>query len=67
MAYHLGPTIRKADNFDYTETAVYYPLGAEALAQRLADSLCVDTKPLPGGTNRRRLVVIVGPATVSGC
>ncbi|MGZ8694950.1 MAG: LytR C-terminal domain-containing protein, partial [Gaiellaceae bacterium] len=66
LAYHLGP-VRKADNFDYTETAVYYPPGAEALAQRLGDSLCVDAKPLPGGKDRRRLVVVAGPASVSNC
>jgi hypothetical protein len=66
LAYHLGP-IRKADNFKYTTTAVYYPEHAEALAQRLADSLCVDAKPLPGGKDRRRLVVIVGPPRVSNC
>jgi hypothetical protein len=67
LAYHLSPSIRKADNFDYKTTAVYYPPHAEDIAKRLADSLCVDTKPLPGGTDRRRLVVIVGPATVSNC
>jgi hypothetical protein len=66
LAYHLGP-VKKADNFEYTETAVYYPPGAEALATRLGESLCVKAKPLPGGKDRRRLVVIVGPATVSGC
>src|SRR4051794_9818617 len=66
LAYHLGP-VRKADNFDYRATAVYCPPQAEELAKRLADSLCVGTKPLPGGTDRRRLVVIVGPASVSNC
>ncbi len=67
LAYHLSPKIRKADNFEYSETAVYYPPHADALAKRLADSLCVGTKPLPGGKDRRRLVVIVGPARVSNC
>jgi hypothetical protein len=66
MAYHLGP-VRKADNFEYKETAVYYPPRAEAIAKRLATSLCVGTKPLPGGKDRRRLVVIVGPPAVSDC
>src|SRR4051812_38530712 len=67
FAYHLSPKIRKADNFDYKTTAVYYPPHAEDIARRLADSLCVDTKPLPGGTDRRRLVVIVGQAQLSSC
>ena len=53
--------VRPADRFDYPETAVYYPPGAERLADRLADELCVTAKPLPGGENRRRLVVVVGP------
>jgi LytR cell envelope-related transcriptional attenuator/helix-turn-helix protein len=66
LAYQLGP-IRRADTFKYEETAVYYPRHAQALADRLAKSLCVGTKPLPGGKDRRRLVVIVGPPSVGGC
>ena len=68
LAYHLGP-VRKADNFDYPETAVYFNEAphAQELARRLADSLCVDAKPLPGGKDPRHLVVIVGRPTVSNC
>ncbi|MFN2471199.1 MAG: LytR C-terminal domain-containing protein [Gaiellaceae bacterium] len=63
LAYNLGH-VRKAGRFDYPETAVYYPPGAQALAKRLAAKLCVPTKPLPGGKRKNRLVVIVGPPTV---
>ena len=61
----LGYTVndvRRATRFDYPETAVYYPPAAGQLADRLARQLCVPTKPLPAGKDKRRLVVIVGPA-----
>lgn len=67
LGYGLRHVQRVPGQFSYRETSVYYPLHAEAIAARLAKSLCVDTKPLPHGTDRRRLVVIVGPATVGGC
>jgi transcriptional regulator with XRE-family HTH domain len=55
--------VTKANRFDYRETAVYFEPGGSALAQRLATQMgCGKTSPLPGGTNPRRLVVIVGPA-----
>lgn len=55
--------VTKANRFDYRETAVYYEPHGEALAQRLAAQIgCGTPKPLPGGSNPRRLVVIVGPA-----
>jgi LytR cell envelope-related transcriptional attenuator/helix-turn-helix protein len=66
LAYQLGH-IGRARRFDYQETAVYYPPRAEELAERLARSLCVGTNPLPGGNDRHRLVVIVGPPSVGGC
>jgi hypothetical protein len=65
LAYQLGP-IRPADNFDYKDTAVYYEPQAEGVAKRLAESLCVGTKPLPSERGKR-VVVIVGPATLSDC
>jgi hypothetical protein len=61
MAYRIE-RVTRATRFDYTRTAVYFPPGAEALGQRLAGQLGVQALPLPGGTNARRLVVIVGPA-----
>jgi hypothetical protein len=67
LGYGLRHVRRIPGRFSYRDTSVYYPLHAEAIAARLAKSLCVGTKPLPHGTDRRRLVVIVGPATVGGC
>jgi transcriptional regulator with XRE-family HTH domain len=55
---HVG----RADRFDYPVTAVYYERGGHANAIRLARELGVAAKPLPGGENPRRLVVVVGPA-----
>lgn len=60
LAYTVK-SVRRADRFDYPETAVYFEPGGAALARRLAAQLGVTTKPLPGGTNPRRLVVVVGP------
>jgi transcriptional regulator with XRE-family HTH domain len=60
LAYTVR-SVRRADRFDYPETAVYFEPGGAALAERLADQLDVTTKPLPGGKNPRRLVVVVGP------
>lgn len=53
--------VRRADRFDYPQSAVYYASGGRAIAVRLARQLGVVTRPLPGGTNPHRLVVIVGP------
>lgn len=60
LAYHIEH-VGKADRFDYTQTAVYYPPGGDLYAIRLARQLGVVAKPLPGGRNPRRLVVVVGP------
>ena len=60
----LGYQVRRvsrADRFDYPRTAVYFEPGGQELAARLARELGVIAKPLPGGKNARRLVVIVGP------
>ena len=60
MAYtidHVG----RADRFDYQETAVYFEPGGLDVAVRLARQLGVRTRPLPGGTDPRHLLVIVGP------
>lgn len=65
LSYSIAK-VRRADRFDYAETAVYYPPGAAAIAQRLARQLDAPTRPLPGGTDAHRLVVIVGPKTAAG-
>jgi transcriptional regulator with XRE-family HTH domain len=61
MAYQIK-RVARANRFDYPETAVYFPPGAEGIGRRLATQLGVEARPLPGGQNRRRLVVIAGPA-----
>jgi transcriptional regulator with XRE-family HTH domain len=58
--------VRKATSFNYPQTEVYYPPGAEAIALRLAKQLGVPVQPLPGGNDVRRLVVIVGPRKLTG-
>ncbi len=60
LAYTIK-RVSKADRFDYPQTAVYYEQGGRLIAIRLARQLGVVAKPLPGGSNARRLVVIVGP------
>jgi transcriptional regulator with XRE-family HTH domain len=60
LAYTVR-SVRRADRFDYPETAVYFEPGGGAVAERLADQLGVAAKPLPGGKNPRRLAVVVGP------
>lgn len=60
----LAYTVKKvgrADRFDYPQSAVYYSPGGRLIAVRLARQLGFVTRPLPGGTNAKRLVVIVGP------
>jgi LytR cell envelope-related transcriptional attenuator len=59
LAYHIG-NVEDAKKQNYERTLVYYPPGAQAIAQRLADELGVGTAALPAGDNPLRLVVIVG-------
>jgi transcriptional regulator with XRE-family HTH domain len=59
---HVG----KASSFSYPQTQVYYPPGGQAIGVRLAKELDVPAQPLPGGTDTRRLVVIVGPEKAVG-
>jgi hypothetical protein len=61
LAYRIQ-RVTRADRFDYKETAVYFHPGGERLAERLATQLHVQARPLPGGGNPSRLVVVVGPA-----
>jgi LytR cell envelope-related transcriptional attenuator len=61
LAYRIE-RVTRADRFDYTQTAVYFHPGGERLAERLAQQLGVQARPLPGGGDPTRLVVVVGPA-----
>jgi transcriptional regulator with XRE-family HTH domain len=65
MAYQIK-RVSRAGRFDYPETAVYFPPGAEGIGSRLAHQLGVSARPLPAGRNTRRLVVIVGPRRALG-
>ena len=60
LAYTIAH-VGRADRFDYQQTAVYYERGGRDNAIRLARELGVVTKPLPGGGDPKRLVVVVGP------
>jgi transcriptional regulator with XRE-family HTH domain len=60
LAYRVRK-VGRADNFKYSATAVFFPPRCEGVAARLAEQLGVDAKPLPGGTGRCQLYVIVGP------
>src|SRR5215210_1105459 len=65
FAYQIKKVTR-AGRFDYPETSVYFPPGGEGIGRRLATQLGVTARPLPGGKNPRRLVVIVGPPRALG-
>jgi hypothetical protein len=65
LGYHIQ-RVRRANRFDYPQTAVYFEPGGEAIGLRLARQLGVPLKPLPGGRNPSRLVVIAGPPRVTG-
>jgi transcriptional regulator with XRE-family HTH domain len=56
--------VAKASRFDYPSTAVYFAPGGETYGRRLAEQLGVEARPLPAGSNPRRLVVIAGPPQV---
>jgi Helix-turn-helix domain/LytR cell envelope-related transcriptional attenuator len=56
--------VARANRFDYPSTAVYFEPGGDAYGNRLAQQLGVQAKPLPGGSNPRRLVVIAGPPRI---
>jgi len=58
--------VGKAATFNYLQTQVYYPPGGRAIGERLAKQLNVPMQPLPGGTDPKRLVVIVGPEKAVG-
>jgi transcriptional regulator with XRE-family HTH domain len=58
--------VTKANRFDYPQTAVYYERGGSGVAVRLARQLGVVTRPLPGGSDPRRLVSFVGPPNGPG-
>ena len=56
---HVG----RAGSFNYPQTQVFFPPGGQSIGLRLAKQLAAPLLPLPGGSDPRRLVVIVGPHT----
>ncbi|HVM58203.1 MAG TPA: LytR C-terminal domain-containing protein [Gaiellaceae bacterium] len=56
---HVG----RAGSFNYPQTQVFFPPGGQSIGLRLAKQLGAPLLPLPGGSDPRRLVVIVGPHT----
>jgi transcriptional regulator with XRE-family HTH domain len=56
--------VARANRFDYPSTAVYFEPGGDAYGNRLARQLGVQAKPLPGGSDPHRLVVIAGPPRI---
>jgi transcriptional regulator with XRE-family HTH domain len=56
--------VARANRFDYPSTAVYFEPGGDAYGNRLARQLAVQAKPLPGGNDPHRLVVIAGPPRI---
>ena len=56
--------VARATRFDYPSTAVYFEPGGDAYGNRLARQLGVQAKPLPGGSDPHRLVVIAGPPRI---
>lgn len=64
-AYAIGD-VEDAPRQDYPQTRVYFPPGADGIAERLADELGVGTQALPGGDDPLRLLVIVGRSAPRG-
>ena len=60
LAYRVKK-VGRADSFSYPATAVFFPPRCEGVAARLGDQLGAAPRPLPGGTGRCQLYVIVGP------
>jgi transcriptional regulator with XRE-family HTH domain len=61
------PRVAPADAFNHRATDVEYGPGAERVARRLANDLCVPLKALPAGSRANTVVVITGPARLSNC
>ena len=50
--------VAAASRFDYRQTSVYFEPNGDRIGSQLAEALGVPSKPLPGGQNPHRLVVI---------
>lgn len=59
LGYRIG-RVTATGRTDEPDTAVYFEPGGGAAATRLARTLGLPSRPLPGGTNPRRLVLVIG-------
>lgn len=59
LGYRIG-RVTTAGRTDEPDTAVYFEPGGAAAGARLALALGLPSRPLPGGKNPRRLVVVIG-------
>lgn len=59
LGYRVG-RVTGAGRSDEPDTAVYYEPGGAAAGARLARTLGLPSRPLPAGSNPRRLVVLIG-------
>ena len=59
LGYRSGRVTATART-DEPDTAVYFEPGGAAAAAGLARALALPSRPLPGGTNPHRLVVVIG-------
>ena len=66
LGYQIA-SVKRASRFNYKRTTIFFSNvgNGRELGQRLASRLNADLLPLPSGKNQLRLLVIVGPATLS--
>jgi len=66
LGYQIA-SIKPASRFSYKHTTIFYSSVGKGkeLGERLANQLAADLLPLPSGKDQLRLLVIVGPATLS--
>jgi hypothetical protein len=60
-------SVKRASRFNYKHTTIFYASVGKGreLGKRLAGQLTADLLPLPSGNDPLRLLVIVGPATLT--
>ena len=66
LGYHIA-SVKRASRFSYKHTTIFYSSVGKGkeLGKRLAGQLTADLLPLPSGNDQLRLLVIVGPATLT--
>ena len=66
LGYQIA-SVQRASHFNYKHTTIFYSSVGEGrkLGERLGSQLTADLLPLPSGNDPLRLLVIVGPATLT--